>query len=98
MIDTLVSFLLLFAAICINVFAQPVFSFVFGKSASGERMVWTGMIILAFLDLLTRIKDLRKTRKDLNARLVVPGGGGSFLWAPCWILALFVAFYVIAGF
>lgn len=97
MVNTLISFMLLFAAIVINVFAQPLVSFVFGKSQSGDRMVWTGMIILAFLDLFTRIADLRRTEKDLNTRLVAPSGGGSFLWAPCWILALFVAFYAIIG-
>ncbi|HLM01185.1 MAG TPA: hypothetical protein VK400_09005 [Pyrinomonadaceae bacterium] len=94
----LISFILLFTTICINVFAQPLFSFVFGKSQSGERMVWTGMIILAALDLFTRIADLRKTGKDLNARLILPSGGGSFLWLPCWIPAFVAAFYAIVGF
>jgi len=95
--DTLVSFIIFVTAVVINIFAQPVVSFVLGKSQSGERMVWTGMIILAFLDLFTRIMDLRRTGKDLNERLVVPAGGGSFVWAPCWILGLVVAVYAIVG-
>jgi hypothetical protein len=98
MIDTLISFLLLFIAIGINIFAQPLFSLILGKSASGDRLVWTGMIILASLDLFIRIKDFRKTRKDLNERLILPSAGGSFLLAPCWILAFFMAFYVIIAY
>lgn len=91
--NTLVSFLIFITAVVINLFTIPIVAKIFSNSTNTALV--SGMIILAAIDLSVRIIDLRGTKLEANERLVYPKCGGSFVFAPIWILAFIFAGYVI---
>lgn len=91
--NTLISFLIFITAIIISLFTTPVIAKIFGSSGNAA-FIWV-MVILAAIDLLVRITDLRKTKEAANERLIYPKCGGSFVFAPIWILAFVMSILII---
>ncbi len=84
--NLLINILIVFAALVLSLFMIPFTVKIFGSPQIVA--VRTIVFLLAAIDLLIRIVDLRQTKADLNARLVRPGAGGSLYLAPVWFWRL----------